>query len=137
MEKREDGEWESVRHQGDAATETDAPRCTAPQQHAGSCNRAYSDLASGRNISSWLAATHPARALAATSSGAAGQDFTRAPQRGTWKEARELRWGLQEHAQAQLGCAPTCGAPAVIGQWAPRAVLAAAESDFRIPEPAH
>ena len=48
-----------------------------------------------------------------------------------------MRWGLQEHAQVQLGCAPTCGAPVVVGQWVPCAVLAAAESDFRIPEPAH
>ena len=137
MERREDGQRESVQHQVNAVTETDAVRIAAPQPHAGSCDRAHSDLASGRKIPSWLAATHAAKVFAATSSGAGGRGLARELEIGTRKEARQLRWEPRKHTQVQLACGPTCGAPTVIGQWVPPAVLAAGESDFRIPKPAH
>ena len=104
MERREDGQRESVQHQVDAVTETDALRITAPQRHEGSCDRAHSDLASGRKTSSWLAATHAAKVLAATSSGAAGQDLARGSEIETRKEARQLRREPRKRTQVQLAC---------------------------------
>ena len=137
MERREDGQRESVQHHVDAATETGAFRIAAPQPHAGSCDRARYDLASGRKTPSWFAATHAAKVFAATSSGAAGEDLARGSEIETSKEVRQLRREPRKHTQMQLACGPTCGAPAVIGQWVPPAVPAAAGSDFRFSEPAH
>ena len=116
MERREDGQRESVQNQVDAVTETDTVRIAAPQPHAGSCDRAHSDLASGRKIPSWLAATHAAKVFEATSSGAGGRGLARELEIGTRKEARQLRWEPRKHTQVQLACGPTCGAPTVIGQ---------------------
>ena len=109
MERREDGQRESVQHHVDAATETDAFQIAAPQPHAGSCDRARSDLASGRKTPSWFAATHAAKVFAATSSGAGGRGL-----------ARELEMGVGDRnsegsAAAAMGAAQAHAS--AVGMW--------------------